>query len=140
MTTFAMSEPMDFTSPTHGRIYACTLCALSIPEPGIQSQLPYPVIPPQTSNSVPPNLHSANRRLQPLFSPSFIFPTLSLPNIFSPTPDNVLHHQSIAPLAYRHLHNPHLHQPIPHGSPGLSYVTHQSGLPSPAVAPSSHHH
>jgi hypothetical protein len=61
--------------------------------------------------SVPPNLYSANRRLQPLLSPSFISPTLSLPNIHSPTPDNILHHQSIAPLAYRRLNNPHLHQP-----------------------------
>ena len=130
-----MSEPMDFTSPMHGRIYACTSRALSIPEPSIQPQPSYPVIPPQMSTSVPPNLYSANRRLQPLLSPSFISPTLSLPNIHSPTPDNILHHQSTAPLAYRRLNNPHLHQPALHDSPRLSYVTHNSLHPSPINAP-----
>jgi hypothetical protein len=126
---------MDFTSPTHGRIYARTSRTLSIPEPGVQPQPLYPVIPPQTSTSVPPNLYSANRRLQPLLSPSFISPTLSLPNVHSPTPDNILHHQSIAPLAYRRLNNPHLHQPALHDSPRLSYVTHDSLHPSPINAP-----
>ena len=120
--TFTMSEPMDFTSPTHGHIYARTSRVLSILEPGIQSQLLYPVnpnIPPQISNSVPPYLYSANRRLQPLLSPSIISPTLSLPHILSTTPDNILHHQSLMPSAYRRLNNPHFHQPTPHGSPGL---------------------
>jgi len=135
-----MSEPMDFTSPTHGRIYARTSRTLSIPEPGVQSQLLHQVIPPQISTSVPPNLYSANRRLQPLLSPSFISPTLSLPNILSPTPDNILHHQPIAQLAYRRLNNPHLHQPTLHDSPRLSYVTHHSALPPPAIAPVPHHH
>jgi len=135
-----MSEPMDFTSPTPGRIYARTSPALSIPEPGVQPQPSYPVIPPQVSTSVPPNLYLATRRLQPLISPSIISPTLSLPNILSPTPDNILHQHSIAPLAYRHLNNPHLHQPVPHGSPRLSYVTHNPILPSPHTAPVQHHH
>ena len=135
-----MSEPMDFTSPTPSRIYAHTSRALSIPEPGVQPQPSYPVIPPQVSMSVPPNLYLVTRRLQPLISPSFISPTLFLPNILPPTPDNILHQHSIAPLNYHRLNNPHLHQPVPHGSPGLSYVvTHNSVLPSPHTAPVQHH-
>lgn len=141
--TFTMSEPMNFTLPTHGCIYVHTLLVLSILEPGIQSQLLYPVnpvIPPQTSNSVPPYLYSANCHLQPLLSPSIISPTLSLPHILSTTPDNILHHQSLMPSAYCWLNNPYLHQPTPHSSPRLSYVTHQSVHPPPIIAHASHHH
>ena len=134
-----MSEQMDLTSPTHGCIYACPSRTFTIPEPSIQPQPSYPVIPPQISNSVPPNLHSANRRLQPLLSPSFISSPLSLPNIHSPTPDIFLHHQPVVqPQTYRRLHNPHLHQPTIHNSPGLSYVTHHSIIPSPIAAPVPH--
>jgi transposase InsO family protein len=124
---------MDLTSPTHGRIYARPSRTFTIPEPGVQPQ--HPVTAPQISSSVPPNLHTANRRLQPLLSPSLISPPLSLPNIHSATPDNHLHHQSLAPPhTYYRLNNSHLHQPVLHNSPGLSYTTHHSILP-PIAAP-----
>ena len=134
-----MSESMDLTSLTHGRIYAHPLHTFTILEPGIQPQPSYPVTTPQTSSLVPPNMHSSNRRLQPLISPSFISPPLSLPNIQSPTPDTIFHHQSIAPLQnFRCFNNSQPHQPTLCNSPGLSYVTHHSVIPSSIAMPVPH--
>ena len=81
-------------------------------------------------------MYSANRRLQPLLSPSFISPPLSLPNIESPTPNATFYHQSIAPLQnFRRIDNSQFHQPTLRNSPGLSYVTHHSVIPSSIAAP-----
>ena len=136
VTASFMSEPMDLTSPTHGRIYVHPSRTFAIPEPSVQPQPSYPVIAPRTSNSVPPNMHSANHHLQPLISPSFISPPLSLPNIHSPTPDTIFHLQSIAPLQnFRCFNNSQPHQPILRNSPRLSYVTHHSVIPSSIAAP-----
>jgi len=138
MTTF-MSKPMDLTSPTHGCIYARPSRTFTILEPSVQPQPSYPVIAPQISNSVPPNMHSANRHLQPLLSPSFISPPLSLPNIQSPTPDTIFHHQSIPPLqTFCHLDNSQYHQPTLRNSPGISYITYRSVIPSSIAAPVPH--
>jgi hypothetical protein len=133
-----MSEPMDLTSPAHGRIYARPSQAFSIPEPGVPPQPSYPVIPPHTSNSVPPYLYSANRRFQPLQSPPILSPLISLPNASSLAVDNAFH---LDPHDQRSLPTPHIFRrsptvslrlPIQHTSPGLSYTSYH---PPPIAAP-----
>ena len=143
-----MSEPMDFTSPTNGHIYSRPSRSFTIPEPGVPPQPSYPVVlpqsshpvvPPQVSSSVPPYLHTASRRFQPLRSPQIISPPVSLPNVNSIVMDNAFYvnpheHQVFAiPRVYHHSPTTSLHQPAPRSSPGLSYVSYQPVVPSSIV-------
>ena len=151
-----MSEPMDLTSPARGRIYARSSQSSIVPEPRVPPWVTYPAIPPHisgplpqplcpafphlTSNSVPPYLHTANRRLQSLHSPPIISPLVSLPNINSVVVDNsfyVNHPRNQGPFTVPRVfcRSPtnSLHQPPQIASPGLSYVTAQPSIAAPVL-------
>ena len=122
------SEPMTFTLPTHGRIYAHSSHSFNnlhhpptsvVPGSGNRPQSSSPVLPRPPLNSVPPYLPSHNRRLLPCPSP----PSL-IPNVFY-TNNNLAPSQPTTPL----------HCIAPSHSPVLSYVSFVPNVPSPMIAP-----
>ena len=146
-----MSEPMDLTSPTHGHIYAHSLQLPTALEPGVPLQPSYPAIPshptgllppsylvtaPHASTSVPPYLHSANRRFQPFQSPPIVSPPVSLPNAYSLVADNAFRLDQ-PPFIVPQIRSPtaSLRQPASHISPVLSYMSRHSIIPSPIAVP-----
>jgi len=136
-----MSEPMDLTLPTHSHIYACSLQAFTIPEPGVPPQLSYPTNPPYASSSVPPYFYSSNRCIQTLQSPPIISPPIFLPNVNSLVIDNALHislcdqHGLTILHVYHHPLAASFHQPAQHTSPVLSYASYHSLISSLIAAP-----